>query len=60
MQDFEQIYHVTDPDGKKQWVGRGILNTVKKKRKCSTALARITLFDFILAIVGHKNPSQST
>lgn len=58
MQDVQQIYHVTDPDGKRQWVGRGILNTAKKK-KCSTALASITLFYFILATAGHKNPSQS-
>lgn len=49
---------MTDSDGKKQWVGRGILNPVKKKRKHSTALARITVFDLILATVGHKNPTH--
>lgn len=42
---------------KKQCVERGMLNTVEKH---NTALARIILFDFILATVGHKNPSQST
>lgn len=37
---------------------RGILSTAEKH---NTALARITLFDFILATVGHKNclPNQS-
>lgn len=38
---------------------RGIMNTAEKH---NTALARITLSDFILATVGHKDclPSQST
>jgi len=47
---------VTDPDGKKQWVGKGYLEYGKEKRKCSRELARISLWLYFCNSQTQKKP----